>query len=69
MLTDVGGPNRPLFLKTCHTYRTIMKLGTLIPYLKEIKKIHESSDMKSALFAIAKTADIDCISINNFKFF
>ena len=30
--------------KICHTYPTMMKLGTTIPYLKEIKKIYESRD-------------------------
>ena len=32
-----GGGNCPLF-KTYHTYRTMMKLGTVIPYLKKIQK-------------------------------
>ena len=26
------------FPKICHTYPTMMKLGTVIPYLKEIQK-------------------------------
>ena len=30
--------------KICHTYPTIMKLGTVIPYLKKIQKIYESHD-------------------------
>ena len=33
------------FPKICHTYPTIMKLGTVIPYPKKIKKIHESADI------------------------
>ena len=28
----------PPLSKICHTYRTIMKLGTIIPYLKKIQK-------------------------------
>ena len=28
----------------CHTYPTMMKLGTVIPYLKKIKKIYDSCD-------------------------
>ena len=32
------------FPKICHTYPTIMKLGTVIPYLKKIHKMYESSD-------------------------
>ena len=30
--------------KNCHTYPTMMKLGTVIPYLKKIPKIFESRD-------------------------
>ena len=33
----VGGGG--LLPKVCHTYPTIMKLGIVIPYLKEIQKI------------------------------
>ena len=36
-----GGKKTPLF-KICHTYPTMMKLGTLIPYLKMIQKIYKS---------------------------
>ena len=30
--------------KICHTYPTMMKLGTVIPYPKKIQKIYESRD-------------------------
>ena len=30
--------------KICRTYPTMMKLGTVIPYLKKIKKMYESRD-------------------------
>ena len=30
--------------KICHTYPTMMKLGTVIPYLKKIQNICESRD-------------------------
>ena len=30
--------------RVCHTYPTMMKLGTVIPYLKKIQKIYESRD-------------------------
>ena len=30
--------------KICHTYRTIMKLDTVIPYLKKIQNMYESRD-------------------------
>ena len=37
--------NAPLPLpKICHTYPTMMKLGTNVPYLKKIQKIYESRD-------------------------
>ena len=30
--------------KICHTYPTIMKLGTVIPYLRKIQKMYKSRD-------------------------
>ena len=30
--------------KICHTHPKVMKLGTVIPYLKKIQKIDESRD-------------------------
>ena len=30
--------------KTCHTYPTMMKLGTLVPCLKKIQKIYKPRD-------------------------
>ena len=30
--------------KICHTYPKMMKLGTVIPYLKRIQKIYELHD-------------------------
>ena len=44
LLTVGGGPKRPPLPKICHTYPTMMKLGTVIPYLKKIQKIYESRD-------------------------
>ena len=32
------------FLKIRHTYPTMMKLGTDIPYLRKIQKMHKSRD-------------------------
>ena len=32
------------FPKICHTYPTMMKRGTVIPYPKKIPKIYESCD-------------------------
>ena len=47
LVTDEGGrqiaPPPPL-PKIYRTYPTRMKLGTVIPYLKKIKKINESRD-------------------------
>ena len=39
-----GGQKCPPLPKICHTYLTMMKLGTTIPYLKKIQKINESCD-------------------------
>ena len=30
--------------KICHTYSTMMKLGTVVPYLNKIQKIYKSRD-------------------------
>ena len=40
LLTDRGAKKASL-PKTCHTYPTMMKLGTVIPYLKKIQKKFE----------------------------
>ena len=47
--------------KICYTYPTLMKVGTLIPYLKKIEKRYESAffHRKSANFAISRDTDID----------
>ena len=40
-----GGEQKgPPLPKICHTYPTMMKIGTFMPYPKKIQKIHESSD-------------------------
>ena len=39
-----GGGKKAPILKICHTYPTIMKLGTFIPYLKKTQEIYESRD-------------------------
>ena len=39
-----GGAQKDPLPKTCHTYRTMMKLDTAIPYLKKIQKIYKSRD-------------------------
>ena len=39
-----GGAKRPSLSKICSTYPTLMKLGTVIPYLKMMQKIHKSCD-------------------------
>ena len=38
------GSQRAPLPKICHTCPTIMKPGTVIPYLRKIKKIHKSRD-------------------------
>ena len=39
-----GGVKKVTLRKICHTYPTMMKLSTVIPYLKEIDKKYESRD-------------------------
>ena len=39
-----GEARRPPLPKICHTYPIMMKLGTVIPYLKKIQKLYESRD-------------------------
>ena len=39
-----GGQKSPPFSKICHACATMMKLGTVIHYPKEIEKIYQSSD-------------------------
>ena len=54
-MREQKGPPLP---KICHKYPTMMKLGTVIPYLKKIQKIYESRDTRNR--------DIDCTLIHNF---
>ena len=42
-----GEPKRTPLPKICHTYLTMMKLGTVIPYINKIQKIYESRDTAS----------------------
>ena len=44
--------------KFCHTYPTMMKLGTVIPYLKKMQKIYKSRDT-SLEFCWMKSIDFD----------
>ena len=39
-----GGAKKAPLPKICHTYPTVMKLDTVIPYLKKIQKLYESQD-------------------------
>ena len=39
-----GEAKRLLLPKICHTYPTMMKLGTVISFLKEIQKMYKSRD-------------------------
>ena len=39
-----GGQKGPPLPKISHRYPTMMKLGTVIPYLKKIRQINESRD-------------------------
>ena len=39
-----GGSKKATLPKICHTYPTMMKLGTVIAYPKKIQKIYQSGD-------------------------
>ena len=73
------GNKKTLLPKICHTYSTMMKLGTVIPYLKKIQKICKSRDTpprllltsaffdrKSANFVISRNTGIDWILVHKF---
>ena len=49
LFMDGGGQKSPL-PKICHTYHKMVKLGTVIPYLKKIKKYinHMTHPLSSA---------------------
>ena len=40
----LGGGQKDPLPKICRTYPKMMKLDTVIPYLKKIQKIYESRD-------------------------
>ena len=58
-----GGAKKPPLPKICHRYPTMMKLGTVIPYLKKIKKYlnHVIQPLSSA--------DISIFSLEISKFY
>ena len=39
-----GGEKAPPLPKICHTYPAMMKLGTIIPYLKKFQELYESRE-------------------------
>ena len=43
-LDERAGTKRHPLHKICHTHPAMMKLGTVIPYLKMLQKIYESRD-------------------------
>ena len=68
--------------KICHTYLTMMKPGTVIPYIKEIQNTCKSRDTsprfllisaffyrKSATFIISRNTDTHWILLHNSQFF
>ena len=45
LLTDGEGAKKAPLPKICHTCLKMMKLGTVIPYLKKIQKIYKLRDI------------------------
>ena len=67
----MGGDKKSLLPKICHTYPTMMKVGTIIPFLKKIQKIHKSCDTPLAFclhqhFFTGNQQLLVYISIHNF---
>ena len=71
-----GQKTLPLMRKICDTYPTIVKLGTVLPYLRKIQKIYHvthplnSADITnfywdSENFAMPRNTDIDSILTHN----
>ena len=44
------GGQKGALLKTCQTYPTMTKLGTVVPYLKKIQNICQSRDIPLEFF-------------------
>ena len=42
--SKIGGSKKAPLPKICHTYPTMVKIGTVISYLQKIQKIYESRD-------------------------
>ena len=60
----VGGDKKTPLLKDYHTYPTMMKLGTIIPYLMRIKK----KKCINHLTHLLSSADISIFSLEISKF-
>ena len=70
-----GGLFGPPSLKSV-THPTVMKLGTVIPYLRKILKIYKSHDTsllthqffhrKSVHFATSRNTDVDWVLMHDF---
>ena len=67
--------------KTCHAYPAVMKLGTVMPYIKKVQNTYESRDTplrvsvilaffhsKLENFDVSRNKDIDCILAYKFFF-
>ena len=67
----IGGKKAPL-PKICQAYPTIMKLGTVIPYLKKIQKYmnhltHLLSSADSSIFS-SEISQFSCIKKQRYRF-
>ena len=59
-----GEAKRAPVPKICHTYPTMKKFSTVIPYLKKIQKIYKSRDIsvfspEISKFVISRSTDIN----------
>ena len=65
-----GGKKHPSLPKICHTYPTMMKLSTVIPYLKKIQKIYKSHEtsLSSANISIFSPEISKCCYIEKYRY-
>ena len=66
-----GEAKRAPVPKICHTYPTMKKFSTVIPYLKKIQKIYKSRDIsvfspEISKFVISRSTDINWILMHHF---
>ena len=70
LLTDGGWAKKDLLSKICHTYSRMMKLGTVMPYLKKTQKYmnHVTYPLSSDDISIFSLEISKFCSINKYRY-